>query len=63
MPKPDVGWKINTCPVCFRSFVVTPLDDVFWPACGCYDDAPAGEIPCEECGLRHAARCPHMPQN
>lgn len=48
-----VLWKDNTCPICERTFKVTPTDDVFIPVCGCYDDAEPGHLPCEECGLKH----------
>lgn len=50
---PDMRWKQNTCPICHRQFRVTPLDDIFVPACGCYNDAPEGAFPCEDCGLAH----------
>lgn len=49
----DIRWQQNTCPICGRTFRVTPTDDVFIPACGCYTDADAGHYPCESCGLKH----------
>lgn len=49
----DLRWRDNTCPICNRTFRVTPSDDTFIPACGCYDDAEPGHYPCEECGLAH----------
>ena len=53
----DMRWKQNTCPICERTFQVTPYDDIFIPACGCYDDAEGGHYPCEACGLPHVYAC------
>ncbi len=53
----DLRWKQNTCPICERTFQVTPKDDYFIPACGCYDDAAPGHYPCFECGLAHIDAC------
>lgn len=47
----------STCPVCTRTWEVTPHDDCMMPACGCFGtDASAANParPCEGCGLRHA---------
>lgn len=53
-------WKANRCPLCSREFQVTPSDDVLIPACGCYDAAPEGEYPCEDCGIAHVYACQGM---
>jgi len=53
----DLGWQQNTCPMCERTFQVTPNDDYFIPACGCYDDAAPRHYPCFECGLMHVDAC------
>lgn len=55
--RPDMRWQENTCPICDRTFKVTPSDDYFIPACGCYDDAEAGHYPCEPCGMTHVYAC------
>lgn len=47
----------STCPICGRSWTVTPWDDCLLPACGCYghDVGPGNpNRPCNRCGLRHA---------
>lgn len=46
----------TTCPICSRTWTVTPWDDYLIPACGCYGDDPRN-APCESCGLRHAWNC------
>lgn len=51
--RPDLRWTQNTCPICGRTFKITPQDDILVPACGCYDTAPDGELPCEPCGISH----------
>lgn len=54
----------STCPLCGRTWLVTPLDDCGLPACGCYgDDVSAANParPCERCSIRHALACPKMP--
>jgi hypothetical protein len=53
----DGRWQQNTCPICERTFTVTPSDDYFIPACGCYDDAEPGHYPCESCGIPHVYAC------
>jgi hypothetical protein len=53
----DLRWKQNTCPICERTFQVTPKDDYFIPACGCFDDAAPGHYPCFHCGLAHVDAC------
>jgi hypothetical protein len=58
----DLRWKQNTCPICGRTFQVTPTDDYFIPACGCYADADPGHFPCEECGLSHIYACANAPR-
>lgn len=53
---PNAG--ISTCPICKRTWLVTPWADCMLPACGCYgDDASTGDRPCESCGLGHASKC------
>lgn len=55
------GW--TSCPLCHRTFWVTPRDDCLVPACGCYGtrgsatDGANHERPCFRCGLDHGARC------
>lgn len=51
----------STCPVCDRTWTVTPFDDCMLPACGCYGDDTSAANPhriCHRCGLAHARRCP-----
>jgi hypothetical protein len=58
---PDAGW--STCPICARTWLVTPVVDCMLPACGCYghDTSRHNPIrPCEPCGLAHARACPKM---
>lgn len=51
----------NVCPVCKREFMVTPQDDVFVPACGCFGvEVTVGALPCEDCGMAHARSCPNI---
>jgi hypothetical protein len=50
----------STCPICKRTWLVTPWDDCFLPSCGCYGtDASTGDRPCESCGMAH--RRQHAP--
>jgi hypothetical protein len=54
----------STCPLCGRTWTVTPLDDCFVPACGHYgtDVSPANkERPCEPCGMAHMRECEGLP--
>lgn len=54
----DAGRSI--CPVCARSWTVTPLDDCLMPACGCYGHDASHRNParpCHTCGLAHALGC------
>ena len=53
----DMRWKENTCPICERTFTVTPSDDYLVPGCGCFDEVEAGHYPCESCGLKHYYAC------
>lgn len=53
----DGRWQENTCPICERTFTVTPSDDYLIPACGCYDNAEPGHLPCESCGITHVYAC------
>ena len=51
----------STCPVCSRTWTVTPLDDCMLPACGCFGDDTTADNPhriCHSCGLGHVLRCP-----
>jgi len=51
---------ISNCPICERSWLVTPLDDCLLPACGCFgwDTTSANPFrPCETCGHQHWANC------
>lgn len=53
---------MNTCPLCLRSWEITPYSDCLVPTCGCFGNDPwSGEAPCEPCGLSHAMSCPKMP--
>jgi hypothetical protein len=50
----------STCPICGKEWIVTPFDDCFLPACGCYgkDTGPGNPArPCESCGMAHALTC------
>jgi hypothetical protein len=50
----------SKCPICGKVWAVTPLDDCFLPACGCYGSDTSRENParpCESCGLQHALTC------
>lgn len=51
----------NTCPICERTFEVTPWDDYFIPACGCYAHLEEGGLLCETCGIAHAWNCDKIP--
>ena len=47
----------STCPICHKTWLVTPYADCMLPACGCYgDDTSASNPnrPCEACGMAHA---------
>jgi hypothetical protein len=47
----------STCPICHKTWLVTPYADCMLPACGCYgDDTSANNPnrPCESCGIAHA---------
>ena len=47
----------STCPICHKTWLVTPYADCMLPACGCYgDDTSANNPnrPCEPCGIAHA---------
>lgn len=60
--KVDAG--MSTCPVCGRSWLVTPRDDCLLPTCGCFGDNTTESNPvrpCERCGLEHALTCAKMP--
>ena len=55
-------WNLNagmsTCPVCERSWLVTPANDCLLPACGCFGSDTSEKNPrrpCEACGLKHSA--------
>lgn len=53
----------STCPVCGKTWLVTPSQDCMLPSCGCfgYDTSEANKYrPCEPCGLRHALECPDV---
>lgn len=46
----------STCPICQRTWLVTPKDDCLMPACGCFGfdtSASNPSRPCETCGLTH----------
>ena len=50
----------STCPICFHTWTVTPLDDCLVPACGCFGDdvSPANPYrPCWQCGVEHVDTC------
>lgn len=54
----------STCPVCSRTWTVTPFADCFMPACGCFgfDSSEANpNRPCESCGMSHAWKCEKRP--
>jgi hypothetical protein len=46
-----------TCPVCDRTWTVTPYDDFSLPECGCFAGQPEGKSPCKTCGEQHMAAC------
>jgi hypothetical protein len=53
----------STCPICNRTWLVTPFDDCLLPDCGCYgfDTSPTNHTrPCEACGITHAFARPRM---
>jgi len=55
---PGLNAGLSTCPICGRSWRVTPLDDCLVPDCGCYgDETERGDRPCEPCGLAHIESC------
>lgn len=62
MSTPNLGE--TTCPICSRTFLVTPRDDCMMPACGCYGptcsamDREKKDRLCEACGVAHAMKCP-----
>lgn len=55
---------ISKCPICGRTWLVTPYDDCMIPACGCYGKDSSAENPnrpCEKCGMDHARNCKLIP--
>lgn len=51
---------VSTCPLCQRTWLVTPEDDCMMPACGEFGfDSSADNThrPCNACGVKHAWRC------
>jgi len=53
---PNAG--MSTCPICKRTWLVTPLDDCMVPYCGCFGNVTeSGNRPCERCGLHHTVHC------
>lgn len=59
-PEPSISAGWSTCPICKRTWWVTPLDDCLVPACGHYGDstdASRTDRSCHSCGLAHAWKC------
>lgn len=51
----------STCPICRRTWTVTPHDDCLMPSCGCFgmdSSAANSHRPCQSCGVNHALACP-----
>ena len=51
---------MSTCPICRKTWLVTPREDCLLPACGCYGndtEATNQSRPCENCGMAHAFSC------
>jgi hypothetical protein len=47
----------STCPICHKTWLVTPNADCMLPSCGCYGkdtSASNPNRPCESCGTAHA---------
>lgn len=61
-PKVHEGW--STCPICGKTWWVTPSRDCLVPVCGHYGegtDASRHDRPCDACGLVHALKCDVRP--
>ncbi len=58
MITPNAG--MSTCPICHKSWLVTPFADCLMPACGCYGHDVSEKNHsrlCQNCGIQHVLHC------
>lgn len=61
---PMANKGVSTCPICKKTWLVTPLNDCLLPSYGCYGsdtESSNKNRPCHNCGISHRVNCKVKP--